>query len=191
MTHVFITGISTSVKSYLAKRVAEKTNSIHVEIDKFRDGMTNDPALEPWVNFYWNQDETNYWKNTNPEEDWINLVKQSEALWPKTLKKINEMIKEEPNRSFIFEGVSMLPHLVKKDLDINGIVLLGESEQILFERLKKSPRWGETEDLQKIETNRSFNHERNYYKKEAEKYGYPIFDNANDAEEKLVKLLKQ
>ncbi|QQG43589.1 MAG: AAA family ATPase [Candidatus Daviesbacteria bacterium] len=187
MSYVFIGGIPASGKSYLAKKVAEKTGAFHLDVDTLRKEMSKDPQLKYWVNFFFNQDEEEYLKNTPCEKHWENLVKQSEAFWPTILNKINEVIKS--HKSAIFEGVNILPHLAKRDFNFPGVYLLGKSFEEIFERNKQDPRWGQTEQLQKLEAELFFNCERPKYKEEAEKYGYKIFDKSDEAEEEVLKLL--
>ena len=52
------------------------------------------------------------------------------------------------------------------------------------------PRWGTTDDLQKREAEWFFVHEGGMYRKEANKYGYKVFNDIKKAENELVKLLK-
>lgn len=186
MSYTFIGGIPASGKSYLAKIVAEKTGAFHFDVDTLRKEMSKDPQLEYWVNFFWNQDEEEYLKNTPCEKHWENLVKQSEAFWPTILNKVNEL--EKSHKAVIIEGVNILPHLAKGDFKFPGIYLLGKSFEEIFERNKQNPRWGQTEQLQKLEAELFFNCERPKYKDEAEKYGYKTFDNSNDAEKEVLKL---
>lgn len=188
MAYVFISGIPASGKSFLAKKIAEKTNSFHLDIDTLRSEMAKDTKLEPWVSFYWNKDERKYLTETSCEEKWSNLVKQSEAFWPFIVKKIEEI--KSIHDLAIFETVNILPHLAFKDLDFPGIFLLGESLEQIHERIKMSPRWGNTKELQKLEAETFFNCERENYKKEAEKYGFKAFTNSGVAEEELSRLLK-
>lgn len=89
----------------------------------------------------------------------------------------------------IFEGVNILPHLAYKDLQIPGIAILGKSSEEILERNKQEPRWGETEELQKLEADAFFNGERPYYKKEAEKYGYPAFETPDEAWDTAINIL--
>ncbi len=77
----------------------------------------------------------------------------------------------------------MLPHLVKRDLGFDGVVLIGSSLEETLERNKKDPRWGNTSELQELEANTFFNVERPHYKEEALKYGYLTFERADDAVE--------
>lgn len=188
MKYAFITGIPAAGKSYLAKKVAQKTNSLHIDIDKLRIEMTKNPNLEPWVNFFSNKDEKKYWETTTPQDHWENLKKQSEAFWPTILEKIHEV--EKTNNSVIFEGVNILPHLAHQDLDFSGIVLLGESEQSLLERCKSDPRWGNTMDLQEKEAEWFFVHEGKIYESEAKKHGFKVFHDNIKAEEELIRMLK-
>lgn len=197
MSHVFISGIPTSGKSYLARKIAEKTGAFHLDTDTLRREMSEDPALKYWVDFFWNQDEEEYLTNTSCKDHWQNLVKQSENFWPTILKRIKEVMRT--NKSAIFEGVNILPHLANKDLNFPGVYLLGESFEQILERNKKNPRWGQTEQLQRLEAELFFNCERPKYKAEAEKYGYnngvvasfayKTFDNSELAEQEVLKLL--
>lgn len=188
MSYVFISGIPASGKSFLARKVTQKTGTFHLDIDTLREEMSKNPELEQWVNFYWNQDERKYLTETSCEEQWLNLVKQSEAFWPIILRKIDEIKKS--HTPAIFESVNILPHLAARNLGFPGIVLLGESIEQIFERNKKDPRWGKTEDLQKLEAETFFNCERGNYKREAEKYGFKTFVNPDEAERELLNLLE-
>ena len=188
MKYIFISGIPVSGKSYLAARVAKAVDALHIEIDDLREEMRNDMELRKWVDFFWNQDEVKYWKNTNCDQQWENLKNQSEAFWSAILKRIEEV--QKLGKSAIFEGVNILPHLAAKDLSFPGIVLVGDSFEDIFERNKKEPRWGKTEELQRMEAEGFYDCERPRYKAEAEKYGYPIFSDVKEAEEKLLKILQ-
>lgn len=185
--YVFMGGIPASGKSYLSRKVAEKTGVFHLDTDTLRKEMSSDPQLEYWLNFFWNQNEELYLTETSYEDHWQNLVKQSESFWPTILKRIKGVM--ESNKSAIFEGVNILPHLAKRDLNFPGIYLLGKSFEEILERNKKNPRWGQTEQLQKLEAELFFNCERPRYKEEAEKYGYKIFENSEESEKELLKLL--
>jgi adenylate kinase family enzyme len=188
MSYIFISGIPASGKSYLAGKLAKKTGAYHLKTDDLRKEMSKDPKLKPWVDFYFNLDEKEYYETKSCEDLWENLVNQSEAFWPYLLKRFEELKEKYP--SIILEGVNILPHLAKKNLNFLGVFLLGESEEIIFERNKKDPRWGNTEELQRLEAKIFFNCEGKYYKKEAEKYGYKTFNSADVAEEYLIDLIK-
>ena len=89
----------------------------------------------------------------------------------------------------IFECVNILPHIAKKHLDFSGIVLIGKSYEEILERNIKSPRWGNTHELQALEAKTFFEIERPHYKAEAEKYGYEVFENYDDAFNKALTLI--
>ncbi len=187
MNYVFIGGIPASGKSYLANKIAKVTGALHVNLDDLREKMLKDPNLEPWVNYFWNLDEEKYYNTATCEEQWQNLVNQSEAFWPTTLKKVEDYKKK--GQPAIFEGVNILPHLVAKDPDFSGVFLLGSSVEEIFERNTRAPRWGNTEELQRIEAEAFFNCERPNYQREAEKYGYKTFTDNTEAEKELLSLL--
>lgn len=179
MANLFITGIPTAGKSYLAKRLIEMSGGLHLNMDDLREGLVNDERYKKWVNFYLDQDEYVYLTQTSKEQHWQDLVNQSEALWPAFLAEIAKY--ENDSRLVIFESVNLLPHLAKRDLKFPGIVLVGESFEETLKRNVESPRWGDTLELQKLEAKAFFDIERSYYKAEAEKYGYPVFERAEDA----------
>lgn len=187
MSHLFITGIPTAGKSYLGKKLAEITGGLHLNLDDLREGLVNDERYKKWVNFYLDQDEYAYLTQTSPEKQWQDLINQSEALWPAFLAEIEKH--QNDSRLVIFESVNILPHLAKRDLKFPGIVLVGESLEETLNRNIESPRWGDTLELQKLEAKSFFNIERPYYKAEAEKYNYPVFEKADRALEYLTKNL--
>lgn len=179
MPYLFISGIPASGKTYLAKEISNKSGAFYLSIDNLRKEMAKDSKLLSWVNFYWDKNEKEYYEKTSCEKQWDNLVKQSKALWPFILNKIDEV--KNTHASAIFEGVNILPQLAKKDLDFQGIYLLGESEEKILERIKAEPRWGQYEQLQKLEAKAFFNCERKKYKEEAEKYSYKCFITTDEA----------
>jgi hypothetical protein len=183
MTYAFITGIPTSGKSYLAKKIAKEHGIRHVDTDAFRIDMEKDPALAPWVNYFWHQNESEYFKKPCSER-WADIVAQSKAFWPFCSGKITEIMRS--NDSAIFEGVNLLPHIVGYDFKFPGVVLIGESFETTFERNKEDPRWGKTEELQKKEAENFFFCEREHYKKEGEQYGWKVFDGVSEAEAELL-----
>lgn len=186
MKYAFISGIPASGKSYLAARVAKAVGALHIEIDELRKDMSKNPELRDWVMFFWDKDEAEYWKNTNCDQQWENLKKQSEAFWPAILTRVKEV--QKSGKSAIFEGVNVLPHLASKDLRFTGVVLLGNSLEDIFVRNKKEPRWGQTEELQRKEAEAFYNCERPRYKADAERYGYPVFSDEVEAEKELLKI---
>ncbi len=183
---IFITGIPTSGKSYLAKKLAEKVGGEVISTDNMREEMSKDPRYTKWVNFYFDKDEKDYYTTTSPEEVWNNLVKQSEAFWSFILNRILSYKEDKP---IIFEGVNILPHLAKRDLPFDGVVLIGKSKQDVFDRLKEDHRWGNAEEFWNLESSSFFEVERPRYKEEAIKNGYQYFETAEDAFDTCLELL--
>lgn len=71
--------------------------------------MKKVPETEYWVNYYWNKDPKGHLASTSCEEQWNDLVKQSDAFWPPTKAHIELIMNQNP--SVIFESVNLLPHL--------------------------------------------------------------------------------
>lgn len=185
---LFITGIPTSGKSYLAKKLAEAVGGIAVCLDDMRENIAKKSEYRKWADFYWDKDEEEYLTKTTPENQWENLVAQSEGLWPVFLGEIAKYGTE--TKPVIFECVNLLPHLAKRDLDFPGLVLIGRSFEETLERNKQNPRWGKTDHLQELEAKTFFYIERPRYKSEAEKYNYPVFESADEAFGKGVELVQ-
>lgn len=181
---LFITGIPTAGKSYLAKKLSLEVKGTAICLDDFREELASNPRYQKWVNFYQDQDENVYLAKTDPVALWQNLVTQSEVLWSAFAEKIQSYRAEE--KPVIFESVNILPHLARKHLGFPGIVLLGGSFEETLSRNKKNPRWGRTPHLQELEAKTFFKIERPRYKAEAEKYGYPAFEIADEALETAI-----
>lgn len=177
---LFITGIPTAGKSWAGNLIATELGAIHVEIDDMRAEFQSDRRYRDAANFYLNQNEKEYYENTTHKEQWDNVIRQSETLWPAILNKIKSY--ESEPRPVVFEGVNILPHLAHHDFPhMKGIVLLGPSFEKTLERNKQSPRWGNTEELQHMEAEAFFYGERPRYLEEGEKYGYKICETAGEA----------
>ncbi len=187
MSYAFIGGIPASGKSYLAEKVAAATGAQHIALDQTRIAMLEDPGLKRWVNFLLDQNEALYWSSVTPQVHWDNLCRQSEAFWPTFEEKIKQTMAAFP--SAIFEAVNLLPHLTSK-LPFSGIYLLGESQDVISERNRKNPRWGATQELQDKEAEVFYVWEGQFYKQEAEKFGFEVFSSATDAEKTLLRLMK-
>lgn len=183
--YAFIGGTSAAGKTYLANEFAKNSglNIRVVSIDHLRKQFAKDPKLEYWVNVLWNKNEEEYWESISYKEDIGNLIKQSEAFWPRILEVVREIKKKHEH--VIFEAVNIQPHLAKKDLDFPGFFLINEDKQVLLERFKKSPRWGKTEKLQRREIEFLLKHDVKFVKQEAKKYGYKVFANSDDAMKEL------
>lgn len=168
---LFITGIPTAGKSYLAKAVAAKVAAKVVHFDKVLDNHLNDPLYEKWINFYWNQDERAYLTGTSPDDQRRFLMEQAECFWP-LFKEHIDSYKDEM-QPVIFESVSLFPSLVRRAFDFPGIVLAGVSIQETLKRNQGDPRWSKLPELQAMEAEAFFNIERPLYISEAKKIRPP------------------
>ena len=156
--------------------------------DDYRENLAANDVYKKFVNFYLEKDELNYYMTTSPENQWLNLVHQSEGLWPAFIEEINKY--RDESRPVIFECVNLLPHLIKKTFDIPAVVLIGRSYEETLQRNKKDPRWGTTEQLQELEATSFFYAERPMYMSEGKKYGYPLFESAEEAFNKSLRFLE-
>ena len=188
MPTVFITGCPGAGKSTLGRMLAEETGATQMYIDGLKKVMRKDEKLKPWVLFFSRKDEGEYWKATSAKEHWMNMVRQSEAFWPRVKAVITSFQKKHDK--LIVDGANMMPHLVAQDFpDMLGIVLLPPSRRVLFKRLQAEPRWTRKDrKLQKLESKRYWK-EAKMYAKEARLLGYPVFRDPNKAKEYLVSML--
>lgn len=203
---IFITGIPTAGKSYVAKKIVKETGGFCLETDNLREELAKDPAYEKWATFFEKQDEYAYYTENDPNEQWRILSDMHETLWPGVVKKIREYengniplksklaaFMRKPSsktRPLVFEGINLLPRLAKRDLDFPGIVLVGKSLEEVRQRNQEKPRWGQTEKMMEMSARAFWFIERPQYISEAKKYGYPIFEDADEAYEKALELLR-
>ena len=186
MNYAFISGIPTAGKSYLGKKLAEEMGIVWIALDDFREEMKKDPVTEYWVNFYWNQDPATYFATTSYEQQWEDHVKQSEAFWAPTKAYMESVMADHD--AVVFEGVNLLPHLVR-ELPFKGVYLLGRSLEETIERNRREPRWSKDAEIQKIEAEHFYGCQGPHFRSEAEKYGYKSYTDTAEAEKELRKLL--
>jgi hypothetical protein len=184
---LFITGIPTSGKSYLAKKLANDFGGVMVLLDDHREKVATDDKYRDFVNFYINKDELDYYTHTTPENRWQDLVNQSEGLWPAYVEEINKF--KDEKRLVIFESVNLLPHLIKNTFEFPAVVLIGKTYEETLKRNIAEPRWGNTRELQELEADAFFYAERPKYVQEAEKCGYPVYESADEAYVEVKKIL--
>lgn len=189
--HVFIGGTPAAGKTFTSKKFIKKSDKkIHlVSIDDLRNDFAKDPKIKYWVDYFWNQDEVEYWKSITHEKAIQELVEQSEAFWPLVLEVIVETKKNYEHA--IFEGVNILPRLAHKDLNFPGFFLVCEDYKTILDRNIKAPRWGNTRELQELETKHFIEDDVRFIKEEAKKFNYKVFNNEKEATEELTRLFEQ
>lgn len=158
----------------------------HVGIDDFRKEWSTNPELAYWVNFLWNKNEEEYWNSTSYEEYTSHLTSQAEAFWP-YVKKIVEETKQNHTNA-IFEGVNLLPHLVKEYTADKALFLIQEDENVVWERIKKAPRWGNADHLKKLEAHFFVEYDARFIKEEAKKNNLPVFTSPQALVDELNKI---
>ena len=202
---IFITGIPTAGKSYLAKKIVKETGGFCLETDNLREELAKNHRYRKWAKFFEETDKLDYFDN-DPEEQWRILDEQHEKLWPGVLEKIREYengkipLKSEiaahlrkpmsKKRPIVFEGIGISPRFAQRDLDFPGVVLVGKSFEDVLENNRRKPRWGETEELIKKAAEAFWFTHRPHYITEAESCGYRVFEDADEAYREIVKMLK-
>ena len=93
-------------------------------------------------------------------------------------------------KSVVFESTYLLPHLTKQFLDFSGVMLLPTSEDVVYQRLIKTPRWSNIKNLQRLEAEWIFNCEAVTYNYEASKHSINTYTNTKEAKQELLTLLK-
>lgn len=202
---IFITGIPTAGKSYLARRLARTTGGYCLETDNLREELKNDPELGKWARFFEEENELAYYADNDPQKQWAILSEVHERIWPGVLRKIRAYeagriplrsriaaFIRKPfarNRPLIFEGINILPHLAKKDLVFPGVVLVAESFEEVLGRNRQRPRWGKTPEMIEMSARAFWFVERPHYVAEAKKSGYPIFEDANQAFDAIIAMM--
>jgi len=203
---LFITGIPTAGKSYLARKLLRETGGYCLETDNLRDDLAKDPEYSEWARFFKEENECSYYMNNDVEEQWNMLLEHHERLWPGVLKKIRDYesgriplksrlasVCRKPivqSRPLIFEGINLLPHLARKDLDFPGIVLIGKSLEEVKERNRMNPRWGSSERMIEMGARAFWFVERPHYIREARENGYPVFEETDEAYEAALAMLE-
>lgn len=183
--YYFIGGVPTAGKSHLAKEfISDSSLKIeYVKIDILKNNLRIDKELAKWVNFFRDQDENVYWEKTSCTEHMKNFVMQSEALWPHLLTQMNELM--NTHEHIIFEGTSLIPKIMRKYTNLNGLYMVPKSLETIYIRLIAHSRWGKTNNLKRQEAKCFFEGNSEYIKVEAKKYGYKIFNDYDLANQEL------
>lgn len=203
---IFITGIPTAGKSYLARKLMRATGGYCLETDNLYEELGRDPRFKEWASFFEDNDEHAYYTENDPKKQWAILAEMHEKLWPGVLEKIRAYeagkiplksriagFLRNPSakkRLLIFEGINILPRLAKKDLGFPGVVLAGKSFEEVLERNRARPRWGKTEEMIRMGAEAFWSVERPHYIAEAESCGYKIFEDADEAYEEILGMLE-
>lgn len=179
---MFIGGNPVSGKTTLAREIAASTGSIHLDLSRFRAEMRQDESLRYWTDFFLNQAEWAYWQDHRIEQHWENMTRRAEAFWPFLHQKIQEATDEYP--SVIIEAGTLMPAQLAT-LDFSGVYLIGTNQETIYQRLRKTPCWGTCSSLQRMEA-AMFAQEGEMLRSEAAEYGFPVFEDPQEALEALL-----
>ncbi|EKE24968.1 MAG: hypothetical protein ACD_5C00342G0006 [uncultured bacterium] len=189
-------------KSILAKKLAKKLDVQFFQCDYLRPiiiAYTPKNEMDqkfPLVKMYDENgcDNNKLFKNFSPEELLQADIIEARTLW----LGIKEFIKQKAvlGRDVIVEGVQLLPELVdeiKKEKyvkDLKAVYLIKENEQKILEGFKKNTQndWL-IQDSNSEETlllaARMVCNDSEYFKKEAAKYGFEVFNSDEEFENVL------
>jgi len=183
---ILIGGAPTVGKTSIAKLLSKHLDIPWISTDMIRQIMRGTVKLEDYLNLlkYKNYSAEEYLNKFSVEEIIQNQNAESEEVWSGVKMLINNSY---PWKSFIIEGVAILPHLVKKDFDkfenIKTIFLIDEDADRIKDVVWKRGLWGAaktySDDLKSKEVKwaKAFGIK---LKKEAEKYGYPCIEVRKD-----------
>lgn len=182
MAHLFIGGNPVSGKTTLAREIITHTGGTLLNLDRFRSEMREEESLRYWTDFFLNQAEWAYWQDHTFAQHWDNMKRRAEAYWPFLRPKIQESIDESP--SVIVEAGTLMP-IQLAELNFSGVYLIGTDQETIYRRLRDAPRWGTCSSLQRMEA-AMYAQEGEMLRSEAEKYGFPVFEDAQEALAALV-----
>jgi len=185
--YAFIGGAPTSGKTHLAAKFIEesKLDIKHVKLDDIRKSLVEDIRFKSWVNFFHDQDEKKYWEKTTPINHAENYISQSLALWPEILINIHKKINLFEHA--IFEGVSILPELARKNLDFPGFFMSIDDPEKSYIRIKAHSRWGHSDDLMRKEAMAFVRGSNVFLTRSAKEYGYKVIEDFESGLQELYK----
>jgi 2-phosphoglycerate kinase len=190
----FIGGAPRIGKTILSITLAKKIRGHYVSTDSIRNAAKKACTDEKSDLFILNTTEH------IPEEEWLKnhnelpekvieyQNRESTALWPSIVSFCNSFC--EDNAVHIVEGVALLPSLVAQMKDKpKHIFYVGNTSerhvQSMLDFAKKFPQWdwmgGSGYSDEKIRSMANFVREMSvYFKTEAEQYGFPYYEIADD-----------
>lgn len=183
---ILIGGGPTVGKTSIAKLLSKHLNIPWISTDIIRGIMKGTVKLEDYPNLlkYKDYSAEEYLTKFSVEEIIQIQNAESEEVWRGIKTLINNSY---PWKSFIIEGVAILPHLVKKDFDkvenIKTIFLIDEDADRIKNVVWNRGLWGAaktySDDLKskEVEWARAFGIK---LKKEVEKYGYSCIEVRKD-----------
>lgn len=199
MKIILIGGSPTAGKSYVTRKIAEKLKLPWISTDTIREQMRKIVRKEDYPDLFFFDEATpkmavKFLNKYSPKEI-VNIVnKESVEVW-KGVKAILDT--DYVWKSYIIEGVAVLPHLVSKlkNKDIKALFLVDEDIKRIRKSIFTRGLWDDAKKYpdsvkeKEVEWVIAFN---NFLKKEAKKYKFPIVKagNRKDYIKEIEKRLK-
>lgn len=183
---ILIGGAPTVGKSYLGKRLAEELKLPWISTDTIREILrkvvTNQQQF-PHLLHTERYTAEQYLTTFTPEQIVRHQIEESHDTW----KGVKALIETDYVwKSFIVEGVGILPELVHKDFAENKAVkpifLITENKERIHEVVFKRGLWDDadkySDSLKDVEVEWAYGFSK-WLHAEAEKYNYPIYEVKN------------
>lgn len=167
-------------KTFTAKRLATRLGLPWISTDTIRDMMKEivDPKEYPRLKPREKKAET-YLKKYSPAQIVKKQNQESISVW----RGVAALIKTDCNwRSFIIEGVAILPGLIHKTFSKNNAIkpvfLINENKKQIKKVVYNRGLWDDahtySDDVKEVEVKWAYLF-NNWLEKEAKKYGYPVY----------------
>ena len=196
---ILIGGAPTVGKSYLGKRLAEDLKLPWISTDTVREMMreiVTDEKKFPHLLHATRYTAEQYLTTFTPEQIVKHQIEESHDTW----QGIRALIRTDYVwKSFIIEGIGILPELVNKDFagnkSVKPIFLVTENKDRIREVVFGRGLWDDadkySDSLKNIEVEWAYQFSK-WLHKEAEKYGYPIYEikNLDFSIEEIKKLIQ-
>jgi 2-phosphoglycerate kinase len=185
---ILIGGAPTVGKSYMARELSEKIKLPWISTDTIREQMRELVKKEDYPALFRHSDATadmaaEFLTHNSIEEIINHQNEESLEVW-KGVKAIIET--DYVWKSFIVEGVAILPELVyknyKNNSSVRAVFIIDSDEQRIRETIFKRGLWDDADKYpdsvkeKEVEWVMAFN---NYLKEEIKKYPFPIIEIKN------------
>jgi len=182
---ILIGGAPTAGKSFIARKLSEELELPWISTDTIRGFMKEmvKKADYPQIFYFAEQDPGKYLNSATAQKIAEDQNKESYEVW----SGVRSFIKTEHSwKSFIIEGVAILPYLIKRDYSDNASIKpffildnnLERIRKVIYERglWANAREYSDNLKEKEIEWVIAFN---NWLENELRKYNYPVIKYAN------------
>lgn len=187
-------------KSILSRKLSKKLNVPYVSTDNLRlviipyfKGKEKAKGF-PFIKMFDTSSTDDFFRKYSGKQQLSADLKEASSIWPGTKSLINHLL--ECKMDYIIEGVQLLPNLVKEfknNKNIKIVFLTKTDEKKICEGLLKNKNNSDwlLDNIKKEKTvslaAKAFLEYGKYIQKEAEKYGFEVFNTEDDFVGKLQK----